>query len=53
MNSIIDLIYDNDIFRITDKSSLSAEYKSAVDRLCEVEKQLLERFPECAEIYDE
>lgn len=53
MNSIIDLIYDNEIFRITDKSSLSAEYKSAVDKLCEVEKQLLESFPECAEIYDE
>ena len=53
MNSIIDLIYDNDIFRITDKSSLSAEYKLVVDRLCEVEKKLLECFPECAEIYDE
>ena len=53
MNSIIDLIYDNDIFRITDKISLSAEYKSAADRLCAAEKQLLERFPECAEIYDE
>lgn len=34
MNSIIDLIYNNDVFRITDKSTLSAEYKSAVDRLC-------------------
>ncbi len=53
MNSIIDLIYDNDIFRFTDKSSLSVEYKSAVDKLCEVERKLLESFPECAEIYDE
>lgn len=53
MNSIIDLIYDNGIFRNTDKNSLSAEYKSAVDRLCEVERKLLESFPDCAEIYDE
>ena len=53
MNSIIDLIYDNDIFRFTDKSSLSVEYKSAVDKLCEVERKLLESFPECAQIYDE
>ena len=53
MNSIIDLIYDSDYFRITDKSDLSAEYKSAVERLCAAEKQLLERFPVCNEIYDE
>ncbi|MBR1421862.1 MAG: myb domain-containing protein [Ruminococcus sp.] len=53
MKSIIDLIYDNDFFRITDNSSLSAEYKSAVDRLCAAEKQLLENFPECAEIFGE
>lgn len=53
MNSIIDLIYDSDNFRITDKSDLSAEYKSAVERLCAAEKMLLERFPECKETYDE
>ena len=51
MNRIIDLIYYSDYFRVTDNSSLCDEYKSAVDRVCEAEKQLLNRFPECAEIY--
>ena len=38
MNRIIDLIYYSDYFRTTDNSSLSDEYKSAVDRVCEIEK---------------
>ena len=49
MKSIIDLIYYSDYFRTTDNNSLSDEYMSAVDRVCEAEKQLLTRLPECAE----
>ncbi len=53
MKSIIDLIYYSDYFRTTDNSSLSDEYKSAVDRVCEAGKQLLTRLPECAEFFEE
>ena len=53
MSSIIDLIYYSDYFRTTDNSSFGDEYKSAVDRVCEAEKHLLNRFLECAEIVEE
>ena len=53
MNSIIDLIYYSDYFRTTDNSILGDEYKSAIERVCEAEKQLLTRLPECAEFFEE
>ena len=53
MGSIIDLNYYCDGFRTTNNSRLGDEYKSAVDRVCEAEKQLFIRFHECAEVYEE
>ena len=53
MSSIIDLIYYSDCFRTTDNSSFGDEYKSAIEKVCKAEKQLLNRFPDCAEIVEE
>ena len=48
--AILDLPKDA-YWQITEENT--GKYKLVVDRLCEVEKKLLECFPECAEIYDE
>ncbi len=53
MKSIFDLIYDNDIFRTTDNNSLGSEYNAALKRLCKAEKQILECYPDCADILAE
>ena len=53
MKSLIDEIYDLDIFRLTEIASENSEYKSVFNRLVKLKAELLKAYPDCADIFNE
>ena len=53
MKSLIDEIYDLDIFRLSELGRESNEYKSVFNKLVKVEAELLKAYPDCADIFNE
>lgn len=53
MKSLIDELYDLDIFRLTELGKESSEYKSVFNKLVKVETELLKAYPDCADIFNE
>ena len=50
---IINDLYDTDVFRTERLSKSSKKYRKTFERLCELEEQLLEKWPECGEIFQQ
>ena len=53
MKSLIDELYDLDMFRLTKLGKESSEYKSVFNKLVKVEAELLKAYPDCADIFNE
>ena len=53
MKSLIDELYDLDIFRLTELGKENNEYKSVFNKLVKVEAELLKAYPDCKEILEE
>lgn len=53
MKNIIDEIYDNDLFHITDVSRVGKEYADAMGRLCAAERKMLDQCPDIKETFYE
>ena len=53
MKNIIDEIYDNDLFHLTDISKVGKEYTDAMSRLCAAERKMLDKCPDIKETFDE
>lgn len=53
MRSLIDELYDYDLFHLTETEEVDGAYKSAIDRLVNAEAELLKTFPDCKAILDE
>lgn len=51
--SILDELYDYDLFHLTEITDIDDEFKSAMDRLLKAETELLKAVPDCKEILDE
>lgn len=51
--SILDELYDYDLFHLTEIEDVDGEYKSAMNRLVKAETELLKAFPDCKAILDE
>ena len=52
MKNLIDELYDYDLFHLTEIEDVDDAYKSAMDRLVNVEAELLKTFPDCKAILD-
>ena len=50
---IINELYESDVFRTERLSKSSKKYRKTFERLCELEEQLLEKWPECEEIFQQ
>ena len=50
---MIDKIYDNDIINPVSIDALGKDYKKLHDKLCAVEKQLADKFPQCKDLLSE
>ena len=48
---IINELYESDVFRTERLSKSSKKYRKTFERLCELEEQLLEKCPECEEVF--
>ena len=46
---IIEKMYDNDVCNSRENNSKA--YKTALNKVCEAEHELLEKFPECKELF--
>lgn len=53
MRTILDELYDYDLFHLTEIKDVDGAYKSAMDRLLKAETELLKVFPDCKNIFDE
>lgn len=53
MKSLIDELYDSDLFHLTEIEDVDGVYKSAMDRLVKAEAELLKAYPDCKAILDE
>ena len=53
MKNLIDELYDLDIFRLTELSNESNEYKATFNRLVKLEAELLKAYPDCKDIFNE
>ncbi|MDE6780319.1 MAG: myb domain-containing protein [Ruminococcus sp.] len=51
--SILDELYDYDLFHLTEIEDVDDAYKSAMDRLVNAEAELLKTFPDCKDMIDE
>ena len=53
MKSIIDELYDLDLFHLTDTESKDGEYKLCLDRLVKLENDILNTYPEIKELLED
>ena len=53
MKSLIDEIYDLDMFRLSELGRESSEYKSVFNSLVKLEAELLKTYPDCKDIFIE
>ena len=53
MKNIIDEIYDNDLFHLTDVSKVGKEYTDAMGRLYAAERKMLDQCPDIKETFYE
>ena len=50
--SILDELYDCDLFHLTEIADVDGEYRSVMDRLVKAEAELLKAYPDCKAILD-
>ena len=53
MKSLLDKLYDSDLFHLTEIEDVDGEYRKAMDRLLKAETELLNAFPDCKGMLDE
>lgn len=51
--TILDELYDCDLFHLTEIADIDGEYKSAMDKLIQAETELLKVYLDCKAILDE
>ncbi len=51
--SLIDELYDYDLFHLTETEEVDEAYKSAMDRIVNAEAELLKNFPDCKDVLSE
>ena len=51
--NIIEGLYDSDLFHLTERETVSEEYKSVLDRLIKTEAEITEEFPQCKSLFEE
>ena len=48
---IINDLYESDVYRSAKLTQSSKKYRKTFERFCELEEQLLEKWPECEEFF--
>lgn len=51
--SILDELYDYELFHLTEIKDVDGKYRLAMDRLVKAEAELLKAFPDCKTMLDE
>ena len=53
MNSILDEMYESDLFSLIDTEEMGEAYKNALDRLLNAEKAFTDKYPDCKAMIEE
>ena len=51
--NIIEELYDSDLFHLTERETVSEEYKSVLNKLIKTEAEIVQSFPQCKSLFEE
>jgi len=51
--TILEEMYENDLFSLIDTEDMGETYKNALDRLLNAEKAITDKYPDCKEMIEE